>query len=112
MGVKNVRQITHLFGGLKREMILLIKTFEFLKTIEKKFGEPLNTYQYIVKNVKTQYNATSKAIMKHGNLSFGQHIDEWLRDLHMKFLFFIFRIYIKFTEIFGKNHENAENYVY
>jgi len=43
-----MKEITITLGSVKREMILLLKTMEFLKTIERRFDDPINSYQYIV----------------------------------------------------------------
>jgi hypothetical protein len=45
-----MKEITITLGSVKREIILLLKTIEFLKTIEKRFDDPINSYQYIVYN--------------------------------------------------------------
>lgn len=48
LSMQYIEEITLVLGSIKREIILLFKTFEFLKSIEQKCGETVNSYQYIV----------------------------------------------------------------
>lgn len=48
LSVHFMRDITVVLGSVKREVILLLKIFEVLKSIEMRFHEPVNSYQYFV----------------------------------------------------------------
>jgi hypothetical protein len=100
-----IQEITVVLGCVKREVVLLFKTIEFLKSIEQKFSEPLNTYQYFVGYPIShkQYNYSSKTIRKYQStrLTRSQRFAEWWTDTKMTLAFLWIRFVLFLKRLFG-----------
>lgn len=43
------KEITHVLSDVRREMLLLLKINEFLRSIDRKIGNPYNTFENTVR---------------------------------------------------------------
>ena len=48
LSIDYFQEITVVLGTIRRELLLLFKTIEFMKNLEQRFGDPINSYATIV----------------------------------------------------------------
>ncbi len=90
------KDIVHILDVIKRELLLVLKTNNYLKSIDSRLGNPNNSFKII--------NDVSWKVFKtelRPRLSFSVYWHEAYRYYRLKFLLFFYRVYIRVKQAFG-----------
>lgn len=100
------RDIVEILDMIKRELLLILKTNNYLRAIDKRLGNPNNTYNTI-NDVTWQVFCKELA---HENKM--DYYKEYLHYFTIKFYFYIMLIKVRLQSVFGikASQEELENF--
>lgn len=90
------KDIVHILDVIKRELLLVLKTNNYLKSIDSRLGNPNNSFNVINK-------VTWKVFKKElgSQVSYSVYYREAARYYWLRFLLGLYRFKIRFMQIFG-----------
>ena len=100
------RDIVEILDMIKRELLLILKTNNYLRAIDKRLGNPNNTYNTI--NDVT-WRVFCKELAHENKMDYYK---EYLHYFTIKFYFFIMLLKIRVQSVFGikASQEELENF--
>lgn len=89
------KEIVDILDDIKRELLLILKTNNYLRAIDKRLGNPNNTYNII--------NNVTWKVYKNEMASFGhwEYYQELCKYFFLKFLLGANLMKIRFLQMFG-----------
>lgn len=86
----------HILDVIKRELLLVLKTNNYLKSIDSRLGNPNNSFT-IINNVSWKVFRTEL----RPRMSSGTYYREYWRYYKLKVLLFLYRQWILLKQLFG-----------
>lgn len=59
------KDIVNILDEIKRELLLVLKTNNYLRSIDNRLGNPNNTFNIIVINIQIKYNYRTRQLGKY-----------------------------------------------
>jgi aarF domain-containing kinase len=90
------KDIVHILDVIKRELLLVLKTNNYLKSIDSRLGNPNNSFT-VINDVS--WHVFSKELRQR--VTGKVYWTEFYRYYRLKFLLFFYRLYIRVKQAFG-----------